>query len=94
MRRIQSSVVVLEDDDFAVAISPNDRAEGNLTAAERAVVELAARGFSNAEIARARGTALRTVTNQMASALAKLGLPSRVALGAWWGQGGNSGRSA
>lgn len=51
---------------------PND-----LTAGEAEVARLAADGRSNAEIATARGTASRTVANQMASILRKLGLSSR-----------------
>jgi DNA-binding NarL/FixJ family response regulator len=48
-----------------------------LTAAERHVASLAAAGLSNAAIAKRRGTALRTVANQMASVLRKLRICSR-----------------
>jgi DNA-binding NarL/FixJ family response regulator len=51
-----------------------------LSAAERAVVELVARGWSNAQIARARGASARTVANQVAAALRKTGANSRRAL--------------
>lgn len=51
-----------------------------LSAAERAVVELVARGWSNAQIARARGASARTVANQVAAALRKTGASSRRAL--------------
>jgi DNA-binding CsgD family transcriptional regulator len=52
-------------------------AAGQLTEAERAVASLVASGLTNAEIARERGTALRTVANQVASILEKLGAASR-----------------
>lgn len=48
-----------------------------LTPAERAVAELVAAGKTNAQIAEARGTSVRTVANQVASLLEKLGVPSR-----------------
>ncbi len=48
-----------------------------LTACERATVELAASGLSNAEIARARGVALSTLTKQLTSAYKKLGVACR-----------------
>ncbi len=49
----------------------------SLSVAERHVARLAAEGLSNAEVARVRGTSLRTVANQMASVLRKLGVDSR-----------------
>lgn len=49
----------------------------NLTRGEAEVARLAAAGRTNAEIAEARGSAPRTVANQMASILAKLGISSR-----------------
>ena len=52
----------------------------SLTAAEREVVALIIEGKSNAEIAKARGVALRTVANQVASVLRKLDVGSRSAL--------------
>ena len=48
-----------------------------LTLAERAVVEAVAAGASNAEIARLRGTSVRTVANQLASVFRKLGVRTR-----------------
>lgn len=48
-----------------------------LTAAEREVAEAVVRGHSNAEIARARGTSVRTVANQMRTLFEKLGVGSR-----------------
>lgn len=51
-----------------------------LTPAERAVVEAALAGLSNADIARARATSTRTIANQLSSAYKKLGVRSRGAL--------------
>ena len=48
-----------------------------LTPAERAVLEGLLAGQSNAAIARARGTSIRTVANQVAALMRKLGLDSR-----------------
>jgi DNA-binding CsgD family transcriptional regulator len=48
-----------------------------LTAAEREVLSFLRLGYTNAEIARARGNAERTVRNQLSSAYAKLGVSSR-----------------
>jgi DNA-binding CsgD family transcriptional regulator len=61
--------------EWPIAAPPEPPA--GLTAAEGAVAALAAEGLSNAEIARRRGTALRTVANQMASIFAKLAVGSR-----------------
>lgn len=51
-----------------------------LTPAEREVALLASAGASNAEIAKARRSAVRTVANQIASIFKKLGVGSRVEL--------------
>jgi DNA-binding CsgD family transcriptional regulator len=51
-----------------------------LTPAEREVVALIFAGSSNAAIAKARGVAVRTVANQVASILRKLEVGSRSAL--------------
>jgi DNA-binding NarL/FixJ family response regulator len=53
-----------------------------LTEAEREVALLMLEGASNAEIARARGSAVRTVANQAASIFRKLGVCSRRELAA------------
>jgi DNA-binding CsgD family transcriptional regulator len=53
-----------------------------LTPVERQVAQLAAAGLSNAAIGRCRGTAERTVANQMASILRKLRVSSRYELAA------------
>lgn len=51
-----------------------------LSAAERSVAMAVVRGLSNTEIARERGTAIRTVANQMHSIFTKLGVASRAEL--------------
>ena len=48
-----------------------------LTRAERDVLSYLHLGYTNADIARARGSKLRTVRNQLSSAYAKLGVASR-----------------
>jgi DNA-binding NarL/FixJ family response regulator len=57
----------------------------SLSAAERIVALALLKGLSNAEIAKARKTSVRTVANQVASLFQKLGVRSRaeavVALG-------------
>jgi len=50
---------------------------GILTSAQLDVARAIARGASNAEIARRRGTSVRTVANQVASILRRLGATSR-----------------
>ncbi|HEU4582145.1 MAG TPA: helix-turn-helix transcriptional regulator [Polyangiaceae bacterium] len=49
----------------------------DLTAAEREVLSFLHLGYTNAEIACARGSTARTVRNQLSSAYAKLGVASR-----------------
>lgn len=53
------------------------RKRGALSAAERKVAELAVQGLANDAIASARGSARRTVANQLASIYAKLGISGR-----------------
>jgi DNA-binding NarL/FixJ family response regulator len=60
---------------------PSERL-ATLTRSERRVAELVARGKTNQEIARARRTSVRTVANQVAAILRKLGATSRVAIAA------------
>jgi DNA-binding CsgD family transcriptional regulator len=62
-----------------------------LTSAESDVVRRILAGHSNARIARDRGTSVRTVANQVASILRKLGVRSRfevAAAGALFRAGG------
>ena len=68
-----------------------------LSEAERAVKAMLLRGDSNADIARARGTSVRTVANQVASIFRKLGVRSRAELAtreALAASGGTNGKRA
>ncbi len=59
--------------------APDER-PADLSKAERDVLERVTRGESNATIARARKTSVRTVANQVASILRKTGAASRFEL--------------
>ncbi len=59
---------------------PLSLVEERLTAAEHDVLALLRKGMSNAEIARARGSSIRTVANHVASLLRKTNSASRRAL--------------
>ncbi|HET6614133.1 MAG TPA: helix-turn-helix transcriptional regulator [Kofleriaceae bacterium] len=69
-----------ELDLYVVSIPRQGRPPEGLTAAERAVYELLVRGDSNAEIAAARNSAVRTVANQVRAIYRKLGVRGRSAL--------------
>lgn len=58
--------------------------DGRLSSAEQAVVAAIFAGKSNADIAKERGTSVRTVANQVASIFRKLGVKSRAQLVAMW----------
>jgi DNA-binding CsgD family transcriptional regulator len=79
-------IVTFSVDDSVLAVVTVPLLEGShlspLTPVERHVASLAAEGLSNAEIGRRRGTAERTVANQMASILRKLNVGSRYHLAA------------
>jgi DNA-binding NarL/FixJ family response regulator len=62
---------------LVVSVPLRRQAPTVLTPAERAVARGIVRGASNAEIARERRTTVRTVANQVASILRKLGVGSR-----------------
>ncbi len=68
-----------EDDVIFVWRTSAPKEEG-LTDAERAILELVVRGRSNREIAELRATSIRTVANQVATLLRKLGASSRYEL--------------
>jgi DNA-binding NarL/FixJ family response regulator len=51
-----------------------------LSECESKVLELLLRGMSNAEIAKARGTSVHTIGNQVSSILRKVGVGSRYEL--------------
>ncbi|HUB09555.1 MAG TPA: helix-turn-helix transcriptional regulator [Myxococcales bacterium] len=67
---------------FAALVEDLDAPElpDSITPAEREIAGLLRRGCSNREIAAARGTSLRTVANQIASLMQKLGVGSRLQL--------------
>jgi DNA-binding CsgD family transcriptional regulator len=62
----------------------------SLTSAEREVMGLVADGLSNVDIAKRRGTSVRTVANQLAAMFKKLGVGSRSELVARYRGGGQS----
>lgn len=69
-------------DSELVLLSFTPTGASSLTEAERDVALAIARGLSNAEIARARSTSARTIANQIAAIMKKLGVASRVELAA------------
>lgn len=72
--------------ELAVVGEPLASAPPELTEAEREVLRRILRGESNAEIAAARQTSLRTVANQVGAIFRKLGVSSRGELAARCGQ--------
>jgi DNA-binding NarL/FixJ family response regulator len=64
-------------DHVLVSVPLHPPTHRELTPAEVAIARGLVRGLSNAEIARVRGTSVRTVANQVASLLRRLGLDSR-----------------
>lgn len=72
-------------DAEVVLLSFTPAAHAQLTEAERDVALAVARGLSNGEIAEMRGASPRTIANQVAAILKKLGVGSRVALAVQFG---------
>lgn len=68
------------------------RGDFDLTRAEAEVAELAIAGLSNAEIAEHRGAAVRTVANQVAAVLRKIGVASRHELAVRFARGASARR--
>jgi DNA-binding CsgD family transcriptional regulator len=68
--------------EMAILSFPIDADGGRtpLTPAEHAIVDAILAGKRNADIARERGTATRTIANQVASIYRKLGVRSRAEL--------------
>ncbi len=80
MKRIKVAKFQHHGEEYLVVSWPLDesgRRATALTSTERDVATLIAAGKSNQEIADTRGTSLRTVANQVAAILRKLGVPSR-----------------
>jgi DNA-binding NarL/FixJ family response regulator len=70
--------IVLDGEQFLVISEPLiPPPHGKLTPAELEVARAMVQGASNAEIARLRGTSVRTIANQVASILSRLGAKSR-----------------
>lgn len=74
--------VLIGDDEIIVAFPIEGGKDAALTIAESEVVRDMLAGLSNAAIARSRGRSARTIANQVASILRKLGVRSRVELAA------------
>lgn len=70
----------LGQERFIVVGRPVPSVPRDLTPAEAAVAQAAAKGLPNSEIARRRGTTVATVANQLASVYEKLGVGDRLAL--------------
>lgn len=67
------------NDAFATwQLTLNEDALARLSVGEREVAILLVRGLSNAAIAAERGTAVRTVANQVRSIASKLGVSGRI----------------
>ena len=79
-RDLRTTHLRVGGDTFVVVSFPD--ATDVLTPSERAVVELAVEGTSNAAIAAVRGVSPRTVDKQLESAYRKLGVASRAELAA------------
>jgi len=78
---LRASSVKVGDREYLLLSFPRS-ATAALTPAERHVALAALAGYSNAEIARMRGSATRTVANQIATIFRKLGVRSRAELAA------------
>jgi DNA-binding NarL/FixJ family response regulator len=76
---LRASKVTIDGEELAVFSFPlpPPALPESLSAAERDVAIALLEGLSNAEIAATRGTAPRTVANQVAALLRKLGVRSR-----------------
>jgi DNA-binding CsgD family transcriptional regulator len=73
-------IVEAIDEDFAIFVwedAPDPADDVQLTKAEREVLHQVVQGASNAAIAKQRGSSIRTVANQVAKLLKKLGASSR-----------------
>lgn len=74
----QRCVMAIGRSELLLATTPELPAlQVSLSISEREIVAAALRGASNREISLARGTSVRTVANQLASAFEKLGVRSR-----------------
>src|SRR5262245_8797665 len=79
-KRLDAELIELDEQVFLLVawdLGQKPQRTVALTAAEEAILQLICKGYSNAEIAKRRGTALRTVANQVAALLRKHGVQSR-----------------
>ena len=80
---MRASEITIGDKKLVLLSFPRGAdALAELTAAERQVALAVLAGYSNVEIARMRGSAPRTVANQVAAMFKKLGVRSRSELAA------------
>jgi DNA-binding NarL/FixJ family response regulator len=84
-RRAPADLRVVLGKDEAILSFPLAGGAEALTAAESEIVVALLAGKSNRDIARARGTSQRTIANQVANVLRKLGVRSRIELAAHLG---------
>lgn len=83
VQTVQRCVMAIGGSEILLVTTPNlPTLQVSLSISERAVVAAALRGASNREISAARGTSIRTIANQLASAFEKLGVRSRRELAA------------
>jgi DNA-binding CsgD family transcriptional regulator len=75
-RRIRQTLQLGEFAQMRLPVLPV-RPPMRLTPGERHVIALIVQGRSDSQIAKARGTSVRTVLNQLSSVFRKLGLKSR-----------------
>lgn len=82
-RALSVALLYADEEEFAVFswdATECPPAAAKLTCAEQEVLQWVVAGASNAQIAAARGTSIRTIANQVASLLDKLGAESRFEL--------------
>ena len=81
-RGLEAYSFSINSDDYLVLTFPvqeggADPPSDGLTSSECAVLALVLGGHSNAEVARVRGTSVRTIANQLGAIYRKLGVGSR-----------------
>jgi DNA-binding NarL/FixJ family response regulator len=85
---LRAASFAVDHDEYCVVSAPFEPEAGflGLTGAEVEVAKLAISGLSNRAIAERRGSSVRTVANQMAAVLQKLGATSRIQVAARFGE--------
>jgi DNA-binding NarL/FixJ family response regulator len=74
---VEVELLEIGGERLAILTFPSERTPEGLSPAELEILRLLRKGMSNAEIARARATSVRTVANQVASLLRRFGVASR-----------------